>query len=114
MLKEVFNEWLDRYTKMHWFMRVFTYFATVPSSDLSELSSMNGCSLQLHFIFFVSCPDEKDALTSSLKDSNRLIEEAKQREVQMQSKINSMDKHVNVLTDRDQEVCHVPLNFFLK
>lgn len=67
---------------------------------------MNGCSPQLHGIFvFVSCPDEKDGLAASLRDSNRLIEEAKQREVQMQSKINSMDQQVNVLTDRDQEVC---------
>ncbi|CAG05543.1 unnamed protein product [Tetraodon nigroviridis] len=47
--------------------------------------------------------DEKDGLTASLKDSNRLLEEAKQREVQLQSKINSMDQQVNVLTDRDQE-----------
>lgn len=69
--------------------------------------------------FFVSCPDEKDGLTASLKDSNRLLEEAKQREVQLQSKINSMDQQVNVLTDRDQEVGHMfcldrHLNFFLK
>lgn len=41
----------------------------------------------------------------SLKESNRLIEEAKKREVQMQSKLNSMEQQVNVLTDRDQEVC---------
>lgn len=80
---------------------------------------MNGCSLQLHGIIFVSCPDEKDGLTAGLKDSNQLIEEAKQREVQLQSKINSMDQQVNVLTDRDQEVCYLfcldrHLNFFLK
>lgn len=68
---------------------------------------MSGCYLQLHGIFLVSCPDEKDGLAASLLDSNRLIEEAKQREVQMQSKINSMDQQVNVLTDRDQEVCNM-------
>lgn len=37
----------------------------------------------------------------------------------MQSKINSMDQQVNVLTDRDQEVCYMfcldkCLNFFLE
>ncbi|XP_029697568.1 centrosomal protein of 152 kDa isoform X4 [Takifugu rubripes] len=47
--------------------------------------------------------DEKDGLKASLKDSNRLIEEAKQREVQLQSRLNSLEQQVNVLTGRDQE-----------
>lgn len=50
------------------------------------------------------CTDEKDGLKASLKDSNRLIEEAKQREVQLQSRVNSLEQQVNVLTGRDQEV----------
>lgn len=54
--------------------------------------------------FAVLCTDEKDGLTVSLKESNRLIEEVKQREVQLQSKLNSMEQQVNVLTGRDQEV----------
>lgn len=54
--------------------------------------------------FFILCTDEKDGLKASLKDSNRLIEEAKQREVQLQSRVNSLEQQVNVLTGRDQEV----------
>lgn len=54
---------------------------------------------------FILCTDEKDGLKASLKDSNRLIEEAKQREVQLQSRLNSLEQQVNVLTGRDQEVC---------
>lgn len=54
--------------------------------------------------FFILCTDEKDGLKVSLKDSNRLIEEAKQREVQLQSRLNSLEQQVNVLTGRDQEV----------
>lgn len=54
--------------------------------------------------FFLLCTDEKDGLKASLKDSNRLIEEAKQREVQLQSRVNSLEQQVNVLTGRDQEV----------
>lgn len=54
--------------------------------------------------FFILCTDEKDGLKASLKDSNRLIEEVKQREVQLQSRVNSLEQQVNVLTGRDQEV----------
>lgn len=71
----------------------------------------------LWYFFFISCTDEKDGLTASLKESNRLVEEAKQREVQMQSKLNSMEQQVHVLTDRDQEVCSAltgALMFFFK
>lgn len=101
-------------------MRLFPYFTTVPSRDFYENRHSLRAALHSFMTFFiVSCPDEKDDLTASLKDSNRLVEEAKQREVQMQSKIDSMDQQVNVLTDRDQEVCCIfcldkRLNFFLK
>lgn len=54
--------------------------------------------------FCILCTDEKDGLKVSLKDSNRLIEEAKQRELHLQSKLSSMEQQVAALTDRDQEV----------
>lgn len=57
--------------------------------------------------------DEKEDLAVSLKQSGLLIEEAKQREVQMQSKLKTMGQQVKVLTERDQEVSsaltHSPL-----
>jgi len=40
----------------------------------------------------------------SLKESSRLIEEAKEREVQMQNKLKAMEQRVQILNDRDQEV----------
>ncbi|KAI3371197.1 hypothetical protein L3Q82_023834, partial [Scortum barcoo] len=47
--------------------------------------------------------DEKDGLSVSLKESSRLVEEAKEREVQMQNKLKAMEQQVQVLTERDQE-----------
>lgn len=43
----------------------------------------------------------------SLKESSRLVEEAKEREVQMQNKFRAMEQQVKVLTERDQEVSSV-------
>lgn len=54
--------------------------------------------------FCLSSIDEKDGLAVSLKESGRLIEEAKEREVQMQNKLKAMEQQVKVLTGRDQEV----------
>lgn len=54
--------------------------------------------------FCLSSIDEKDGLAVSLKESSRLIEEAKEREVQMQNKLKAMEQQVKVLTGRDQEV----------
>lgn len=54
--------------------------------------------------FCLSSIDEKDGLAVSLKESSRLIEEAKEREVQMQNKLKAMEQQVKVLTERDQEV----------
>lgn len=48
--------------------------------------------------------DEKDGLTVSLKESGRLVEEAKEREVQMQNKLKAVEQQVKVLTERDKEV----------
>uniref|UniRef100_A0A3Q4BDL0 Uncharacterized protein n=1 Tax=Mola mola TaxID=94237 RepID=A0A3Q4BDL0_MOLML len=53
---------------------------------------------------FAIVKDEKEDLAVSLKESGLLIEEAKEREVQMQSKLKTMGQQVKVLTDRDQEV----------
>lgn len=47
--------------------------------------------------------DEKDGLSVSLKESSRLVEEAKEREIQMQNKLKAMQQQVLVLTERDQE-----------
>ncbi|XP_035521754.1 centrosomal protein of 152 kDa isoform X2 [Morone saxatilis] len=52
---------------------------------------------------FAIVRDEKDGLAVSLKESSRLVEEAKEREVQMQNKLKAMEQQVKVLTDRDQE-----------
>lgn len=48
--------------------------------------------------------DEKDGLTVSLKESSRLVEEAKEREARMQNKVRTMEQQVQVLNERDQEV----------
>ncbi|XP_042351484.1 centrosomal protein of 152 kDa isoform X2 [Plectropomus leopardus] len=52
---------------------------------------------------FAIAKDEKDGLAVSLKESSQLIEEAKGREVQMQTKLKAMQQQVQVLTERDQE-----------
>ncbi|XP_034390601.1 centrosomal protein of 152 kDa isoform X2 [Cyclopterus lumpus] len=52
---------------------------------------------------FAIAKDEKDGLAVSLKESSQLVEEAKDREVQMQNKVKAMEQQVQVLTERDQE-----------
>ncbi|XP_044212391.1 centrosomal protein of 152 kDa [Thunnus albacares] len=52
---------------------------------------------------FAIVKDEKDGLAVSLKESSRLVEEAKEREVQMQSKFKTMEQQVQALNERDQE-----------
>ncbi|XP_028264375.1 centrosomal protein of 152 kDa isoform X2 [Parambassis ranga] len=52
---------------------------------------------------FAIVKDEKEGLSVSLKESSRLIEEAKAREVQMQNKLKAMEQQVQILTERDQE-----------
>nr|XP_020477594.1 centrosomal protein of 152 kDa isoform X2 [Monopterus albus] len=47
--------------------------------------------------------DEKDGLAISLKESSRLVQEAKEREVQMQHKMKTLEQQVQVLNERDQE-----------
>uniref|UniRef100_UPI003AABA4B4 centrosomal protein of 152 kDa n=1 Tax=Centroberyx gerrardi TaxID=166262 RepID=UPI003AABA4B4 len=52
---------------------------------------------------FAIVKDEKDGLAVSLKESSRLIEEAKEKEVQMQNKVKSLEQQVQALTERDHE-----------
>ncbi|XP_039988381.1 centrosomal protein of 152 kDa isoform X2 [Xiphias gladius] len=52
---------------------------------------------------FAIVKDEKDGLTVSLKESSRLVEEAKEREIQMQKKVKAMQQQLQVLTERDHE-----------
>ncbi|CAK6961563.1 centrosomal protein of 152 kDa [Scomber scombrus] len=52
---------------------------------------------------FAIVKDEKDGLAVSLKESSRLVEEAKEREVQMQNKFKTMEQQVKALNERDQE-----------
>uniref|UniRef100_UPI0037E7B76E centrosomal protein of 152 kDa n=1 Tax=Semicossyphus pulcher TaxID=241346 RepID=UPI0037E7B76E len=52
---------------------------------------------------FAIAKDEKDGLAVSLKESCRSVEEAKEREGQMQNKVKAMEQQVQVLNERDQE-----------
>ncbi|XP_056138433.1 centrosomal protein of 152 kDa [Lampris incognitus] len=52
---------------------------------------------------FAVVKDEKDGLAVSLKECNQLVEEAKEREFQMQNKVKSMEQQVHALTERDHE-----------
>ncbi|KAM7396883.1 hypothetical protein PAMP_019888 [Pampus punctatissimus] len=52
---------------------------------------------------FAIVKDEKDGLAVSLKESSRLVQEAKEREVQMQNKFKTMEQQVQALNERDQE-----------
>lgn len=40
----------------------------------------------------------------SLKESSRLVEEAKEREAQLLQRLKAMEQQVKVLTEKDQEV----------
>lgn len=55
-------------------------------------------------MFCFSSPDEKEGLAVSHKESNRVIEEAKEREAQMQNKLKALEQQVKVLNERDHEV----------
>ncbi|XP_068578645.1 centrosomal protein of 152 kDa isoform X2 [Cebidichthys violaceus] len=52
---------------------------------------------------FAIAKDAKDGLAVSLKESSQLVEDAKEREVQMQNKVKAMEQQVQVLTERDHE-----------
>ena len=57
--------------------------------------------------FFFSSIDEKDGLAISLKESSRMVEEAKEQEVQMKNRVKAMEQQIQVLTERDHEVSSV-------
>lgn len=75
--------------------------APAPSPDTSLVVC---AGLVIVTSFCISSTDEKEGLAVSLKESSQLIEEAKEREVQMQNKLKAMEQQVKVLTERDQEV----------
>lgn len=52
---------------------------------------------------FAITKDEKDGLAVSLKESSRLLAEAKEREVQTQNQVKSLNLQVQSLTERDHE-----------
>lgn len=56
--------------------------------------------------FCFSSPDEKEGLAVGQKESSRMIEEAKEREAQLQNKLKALEQQVKVLTERDHEVRH--------
>ncbi|GAA6221499.1 centrosomal protein of 152 kDa [Lates japonicus] len=52
---------------------------------------------------FAIVKDEKEGLAVSLKESSRLVEETKEREVQLQNKVKALEQQLQVLTERDHE-----------
>uniref|UniRef100_A0A8B9LLN1 CEP152 CEP63 binding coiled coil domain-containing protein n=1 Tax=Astyanax mexicanus TaxID=7994 RepID=A0A8B9LLN1_ASTMX len=52
---------------------------------------------------FAIIKDEKEGLAISLKESSHLIEEAKERETQLQSKVRSLERQIQTLAEREQE-----------
>ncbi|XP_031688855.1 centrosomal protein of 152 kDa isoform X2 [Oncorhynchus kisutch] len=52
---------------------------------------------------FAIVRDEKEGLAVSLKESCRVMEEAKEREVLLQTSVTSLELQVQALTDRDHE-----------
>ncbi|XP_062856378.1 centrosomal protein of 152 kDa [Trichomycterus rosablanca] len=52
---------------------------------------------------FAIVKDEKEGLALSLKESGCLIDEAKDRESQLQKEVNSMERQIQMLTEREQE-----------
>lgn len=70
---------------------------TSPASCVSQ-------PVYCRIIFCFSSPDEKEGLAVSLKESSRVIEEAKEREGQMHNKLKALEQQVKVLTERDHEV----------
>lgn len=52
---------------------------------------------------FAIVKDEKDGLAVSLKESCRLVEDYKEREVKMQKTVKVLEQQVKVLTEKDQE-----------
>ncbi|KAK2867413.1 hypothetical protein Q8A67_025530 [Cirrhinus molitorella] len=76
------------------------------SRQIEELEQkLEDCRRRMRYLEhqFTITKDEKDGLTISLKESSVLVEEAKEREAQLQGRIRSLEKQIQSLTDREQE-----------
>ncbi|XP_048013741.1 centrosomal protein of 152 kDa isoform X2 [Megalobrama amblycephala] len=76
------------------------------SRQIEELEQkLEDCRRRMRYLEhqFAIVKDEKDGLTVSLKESSALVEEAKEREAQLQGRIRSLEKQIQSLTDREQE-----------
>ncbi|KAI4872117.1 hypothetical protein NFI96_031063 [Prochilodus magdalenae] len=71
--------------------------------DLEQ--NLEDCRRKMRYLEhqFAIVKDEKEGLTVSLKESSHLIEEAKERESQLQGKVKSLEQQIQTLTERDQE-----------
>lgn len=92
-----------RHTVLFFFLSKCTIYRYT-SETSGSCTGPAGCAACAIVTFCLLSTDEKEDLAVSLKESGLLIEEAKEREVQMQSKLKTMGQQVKVLTDRDQEV----------
>uniref|UniRef100_A0A3P8W0E9 Centrosomal protein 152 n=1 Tax=Cynoglossus semilaevis TaxID=244447 RepID=A0A3P8W0E9_CYNSE len=52
---------------------------------------------------FAIVKDERESLVVNLKESRRLVEEAKEQEGHMQNKVKALEQQIQVLTERDHE-----------
>ncbi|XP_043084683.1 centrosomal protein of 152 kDa [Puntigrus tetrazona] len=76
------------------------------SRQIEELEQkLEDCRRRMRYLEhqFTIVKDEKDGLTVSLKESSALVEEAKEREAQLQGIVRSLEKQIQSLTDREQE-----------
>uniref|UniRef100_A0A8C1NGC6 Centrosomal protein 152 n=1 Tax=Cyprinus carpio TaxID=7962 RepID=A0A8C1NGC6_CYPCA len=76
------------------------------SRQIEELEQkLEDCRRRMRYLEhqFTIVKDEKDGLTVSLKESSALVEEAKEREAQLQGRLRSLEKQIQSVTDREQE-----------
>ncbi|XP_051975841.1 centrosomal protein of 152 kDa-like [Xyrauchen texanus] len=77
------------------------------SRQIEELEKkLEDCRRRMRYVEhqFAIVKDEKDGLVISLKESSSLVEEAKESEFQLQGKIRSLEKQIQTLTEREQEI----------
>nr|XP_009296420.1 centrosomal protein of 152 kDa isoform X2 [Danio rerio] len=77
------------------------------SRQIDELEQkLEDCRRRMRYVEhqFAIVKDEKDGLAVSLKESSTLVEEAKEREAQLQARIRALEKQIQSLTDREQEI----------
>ncbi|XDV52723.1 hypothetical protein PO909_021400 [Leuciscus waleckii] len=76
------------------------------SRQIEELEQkLEDCRRRMRYLEhqFAIVKDEKDGLKVSLKESSALVEEAKEREAQLQGRVRSLEKQIQSLTDSEQE-----------